>query len=213
MPEWIEPGLRDKFQWPDWHEALALAAKLRRTLGRETAPLTPLRPPPPVRVERHFPEPFLHMEQMESVLAGLIEAAACILEERGEGGRVFEASFFRSDGEARRVAVETGRPTRDAGALQVAAEPRAERRLAAEQMAAAGDVEHQAVRRIEGDGRRIALAGGGQPQQQAIVGAGIGLHHVEIRNPRPGIGQRQAGAEAQPRGLAAGGAQPGSTLR
>jgi protein ImuB len=95
----------------------ALAAKLRRTLGRETAPLTPLRPPPPVRVERHFPEPFLHMEQMESVLAGLIEAAACILEERGEGGRVFEASFFRSDGEARRVAVETGRPTRDAGAV------------------------------------------------------------------------------------------------
>lgn len=95
----------------------ALTVRLRRTLGHEIAPLAPLRPPPPVRVERHFPEPFLHGGQIEAVLASLIGEAAHRLEERGEGGRVFEAVFFRSDGGVRRVTVETARPSRDAAAL------------------------------------------------------------------------------------------------
>src|SRR3546814_10581801 len=34
--------------------------------------------------------------------------------ERGKGGRQFRATFFRSDGLARAIAVETGAPTRDA---------------------------------------------------------------------------------------------------
>jgi len=36
-----------------------------------------------------------------------------VLERRGEGARRLEAAFFRADGEVRRIAVETGAPTRE----------------------------------------------------------------------------------------------------
>ena len=67
-------------------------------------------------------------------------------------------------------------------------------------MAAAGDVEQQPVRRIERHGRRIAVAGGGEPQQQTRVGLRIVLRHVEIGDAGPRVGQREAGAEAEPGG-------------
>ena len=47
---------------------------------------------------------------------------------------------------------------------------RAQRRLAAEQMRAAGDVEHQPVRRIEPDQRRVAVAPVGDRFEQRAVG-------------------------------------------
>lgn len=94
-----------------------LAVKLRRTLGREDARITPLRPPPACVVERHFAEPMLDSEGLEAVVARLIAEAARVLEGRGEGGRAFEISFFRSDGAVRRLMVETGRPSRDAAAI------------------------------------------------------------------------------------------------
>ncbi|MFX6899717.1 hypothetical protein ABTH92_21325, partial [Acinetobacter baumannii] len=56
--------------------------------------------------------------------------AGALLEQRGEGGRAFEASFFRADGAVRRIAVETGRPTRD---------PRSVIRLFAERLEALAD--------------------------------------------------------------------------
>ena len=43
--------------------------------------------------------------------------AAIQLRERGQGGRRFEVSLFRSDGHVARLAVDTGGPTRDAGLL------------------------------------------------------------------------------------------------
>ncbi|HEY5793614.1 MAG TPA: DNA polymerase Y family protein [Bosea sp. (in: a-proteobacteria)] len=94
-----------------------LVTKLRRTLGREDARITPLRPPPACVVERHFAEPMLDSEGLEAVVARLIAEAARVLELRGEGGRAFEISFFRSDGAVRRLMVETGRPSRDAAAI------------------------------------------------------------------------------------------------
>ncbi|PTM43130.1 DNA polymerase Y family protein [Bosea sp. 124] len=94
-----------------------LVVKLRRTLGREDARITPLRPPPACVVERHFAEPMLDSAGLEEVVARLIEEAARLLEQRGEGGRAFEISFFRSDGAVRRLMVETGRPSRDAKAI------------------------------------------------------------------------------------------------
>jgi len=95
----------------------ALAVKLRRILGHEDRRITPLRPPPDCVVERHFAEPFADMASLEAVVVRLIGEAARVLEARGEGGRVFELGFFRSDGAVRRLAIETGRPSRDAGAL------------------------------------------------------------------------------------------------
>jgi len=94
-----------------------LVTKLRRTLGREDARITPLRPPPACVVERHFAEPMFDLAGLEEVVARLIAEAARVLEQRGEGGRAFEISLFRSDGAVRRLMVETGRPSRDAAAI------------------------------------------------------------------------------------------------
>ncbi|WP_156330088.1 Y-family DNA polymerase [Bosea vaviloviae] len=94
-----------------------LVIKLRRTLGHEDARITPLRPPPACVVERHFAEPMLDKDGLEDVIARLIAEAGRVLEQRGEGGRAFEISFFRSDGAVRRLMVETGRPSRDAKAI------------------------------------------------------------------------------------------------
>ncbi|SEG78060.1 Y-family DNA polymerase [Bosea lathyri] len=94
-----------------------VATRLRRTLGREDRRITPLRPPPDCVVERHFAEPLLDMGGLETVVTRLIAEAARVLELRGEGGRAFEVSFFRTDGAVRRLMVETGRPSRDAKAI------------------------------------------------------------------------------------------------
>ena len=94
-----------------------LVTGLLRTLGHDNVRITPLRPRPPVLAERQFAEPLLQSAALEGVLEALIANAAGMLEERGEGGRVFEASFFRSDGAVRRLVVETGRPSRDVPGL------------------------------------------------------------------------------------------------
>jgi protein ImuB len=95
----------------------AIATRLRRTLGREDARITPLRPPPDCVVERHFAEPLLDAGSIEAVVTRLTGEAARLLAARAEGGRVFEIGFFRSDGAVRRLTVETGRPSRDARAV------------------------------------------------------------------------------------------------
>ena len=94
-----------------------LVTQLLRTLGRENARITPLRSPPVVVTERHFAEPFTQTKALEGFLTELLTEAARIMEERGEGGRVFEASVFRSDGAVRRLVVQTGRPSRDTLAI------------------------------------------------------------------------------------------------
>jgi protein ImuB len=94
-----------------------LATRLNRVLGREDRRITPLRALPPCFVEQNFPEPLADPEDVFRVLRQLVEHAAKTMEGRGEGGRVFEASFFPSDGGVRRSRVETGRPSRDAKSI------------------------------------------------------------------------------------------------
>jgi len=94
-----------------------LVRRLERILGRADMRIVPLRPPPDCMVERHFGEPLLDPAGLQAVLRDLMAGAARRLEERGEGGRRFEASFFRTDGAVRRIAVETGRPSRDGDAV------------------------------------------------------------------------------------------------
>ncbi|WP_204325455.1 hypothetical protein, partial [Stenotrophomonas maltophilia] len=86
---------------------------LGRVLGLEDIRITPRRPVPACIVERRFAEPIARAEDIQGTLALLMAKAGALLEQRGEGGRAFEASFFRADGAVRRIAVETGRPTRD----------------------------------------------------------------------------------------------------
>jgi protein ImuB len=95
----------------------AMTLKLQRILGEAEAPLSPRRPMPVVWVERRFAEPIGRAEDMEAVLAGLAEEAGRRLGARREGGRVFEAGFFRADGAVRRITIETGRPVRDANII------------------------------------------------------------------------------------------------
>lgn len=87
--------------------------KIERLFGREDIRIKPLRTPPDCMVERHFPEPLAQREQIEAALRDLMLETALLLERRGQGGRAFDAVFFRSDGFVRRLRVETLRPTRD----------------------------------------------------------------------------------------------------
>ncbi|MDE3114618.1 MAG: DNA polymerase Y family protein [Pseudomonadota bacterium] len=85
---------------------------LDRTLGRKTGPIAPRTPLPDLTVERRFPEPVVAEAVIFETLLSLGEMLASVLESRGQGARVLEAVFFRSDGGLRRIAIETGQPTR-----------------------------------------------------------------------------------------------------
>jgi protein ImuB len=86
---------------------------LRELLSEAARPIEPRIPLAPIIAERRFAEPVARTEYAVAMLGKLATQAARQLEERGEGGRRFEAYFFRSDGLVRPLAVETSRPSRD----------------------------------------------------------------------------------------------------
>jgi protein ImuB len=92
---------------------LAAAGKLERLAGREDRRITPLRPEPDCVVGRRFAEPFLDVTGLEAALTPLIEEAVEILRARGQGGRRFEFVFYRVDGRARGIVIESATPARD----------------------------------------------------------------------------------------------------
>ena len=94
-----------------------LPRRLDRLLGREDVRISPRRPPPALLAERHFPEPLVGLDDLVEVVDHLIGEVCGRLEERGRGGRAFEASFFRVDGAVRRLLVETAGPTRERAAV------------------------------------------------------------------------------------------------
>ncbi|MDE2436575.1 MAG: DNA polymerase Y family protein [Sphingomonadales bacterium] len=86
---------------------------LRRVLGEEQAPITPLPRSERLRFERRFAEPIGHQASIAACLAELLLEAADVLEQRDLGGRCFALTLFRSDGHRQRLEIETGLPTRD----------------------------------------------------------------------------------------------------
>lgn len=96
---------------------MELTDRLRRILGREDARITSMRAVPVIVAEKHFADPLGLMDSLMAVLEQLMAEVAAALERRAEGGRIFEASFFRADGQIRRLLIETARPTRDVGSL------------------------------------------------------------------------------------------------
>ncbi|HSI41885.1 MAG TPA: DNA polymerase Y family protein, partial [Xanthobacteraceae bacterium] len=94
-----------------------LISRLERTLGEAGAPISPRRPPPVFMVEQNFAEPIARIADALATLRALAGELMPRMERRGEGGRRFEASFFRSDGAVRRVDLATSLPCRDAPAL------------------------------------------------------------------------------------------------
>jgi protein ImuB len=91
----------------------ASAWKVDRVLGLEDIRITPFRPPDPCVVDRVLMEPISLDDDIHRVLADLMAEAVVRLERNGQGGRIFQAAFFRVDGQVRRVPVQTGRATRD----------------------------------------------------------------------------------------------------
>ena len=93
------------------------------------------------------------------------------------------APIVRRDGGARR----------EAETVHARDEIVAQLLLAAEQMRAAADVEQDAVRRIGGDQRRVALAPVGDGVEQMRVGVGVLRHRGEIGMHGARLRQRHAG--------------------
>ncbi|MEO1198284.1 MAG: DNA polymerase Y family protein [Pseudomonadota bacterium] len=89
-----------------------LTTQLARLLGEENIGITPRRITPSCTAERRFAEPVADVETALGTLQGLAVQIAGSLERRGEGGRAFEASFFRTDGAVARLWVDTAKPVR-----------------------------------------------------------------------------------------------------
>jgi len=90
-----------------------LLDRLEGVLGEKIHPISPRRPLVEKQVEQLFPEPIGRVEDMLAALRDLAGRLAILMEQDGEGGRLFEAAFFRADGKVRRIAVSTARPLRD----------------------------------------------------------------------------------------------------
>lgn len=87
--------------------------KLERALGQSEKPLSPRRILPDYMAEHRFAEPVTAADFIADSILALAQSLCRIMEERGQGARLLEASFFRSDGALRRIALETARPLRE----------------------------------------------------------------------------------------------------
>lgn len=93
------------------------ATQVRRIMGEADSPLTPRVVREPLSVERRFAEPVAKTAFALTILDDLVGEAMTMLEQSHEGGRRFEARFFRTDGLVQRLSVETGQPSRDVAAV------------------------------------------------------------------------------------------------
>jgi protein ImuB len=87
--------------------------RLDRALGLGDEPISPQRVLPDFMAEHRFAEPVVAEAFIADTLASLAQSLSQLLEERGQGVRLLEAAFFRSDGVVRRIAIEMARPLRD----------------------------------------------------------------------------------------------------
>ncbi len=95
----------------------AVVVKLARLLEEEDPRITPRRSLPVIHVTQNFAEPVARTVDVLATIEMLAGEAARQLQKRGQGGRRFEVSLFRSDGHVARLGVDTGGPTRDATLL------------------------------------------------------------------------------------------------
>lgn len=95
----------------------AAVTRLQRLLGEAQLPLDPQRRQPPLRAGARLAEPVLRSDDALEVVEALLGELAAQMAERAVGGRRFVVQLERSDGAKRRLAVETGLPTRDPAAV------------------------------------------------------------------------------------------------
>ncbi len=83
---------------------------LEQALGQGDAPISPRKPLPDYIVEKRFAEPVATEAVISATLSGLAGMLVAAMDKQGKGARRLEASFFRTDGAVRAIAVDTGRP-------------------------------------------------------------------------------------------------------
>jgi protein ImuB len=87
---------------------------LQQVLGEADAPISPRKPMPDYVTEKRFAEPVLTSDVLLRTLGELAEVLAAAMERHGKGARRLEASFFRTDGVVRIIAVDAGQAVTDA---------------------------------------------------------------------------------------------------
>jgi protein ImuB len=83
-------------------------ALLEQVLGQGDAPISPRKPVPDYVVEKRFAEPVATLEVIATALQSLSPILISVMARHGKGARRLEASFFRTDGLVRTIAVEAG---------------------------------------------------------------------------------------------------------
>jgi protein ImuB len=83
---------------------------LQQALGQGDAPINPRKPLPDYIVEKRFAEPVSTDGVIAATLSRLAQMLVAAMEKQGKGARRLEASFFRTDGAVRAIAVDTGQP-------------------------------------------------------------------------------------------------------
>ncbi len=83
---------------------------LEHALGQGDAPISPRKPLPDYIVEKRFAEPVATEAVISATLSSLAAMLVATMDKQGKGARRLEASFFRTDGAVRAIAVDTGRP-------------------------------------------------------------------------------------------------------
>jgi len=92
--------------------------RLKGVIGEIDPPLHPRRPLPLFISEQRFADPIGLEEDIAAAFDFLARGLCLVLEREGQGGRAFEATFFRADGATRRIEALVGRPLRDPEALK-----------------------------------------------------------------------------------------------
>jgi protein ImuB len=87
---------------------------LQQALGESDAPISPRKPVPDYVTEKRFAEPVMTSDVLLRTLRELAEVLTATMERHGKGARQLEASFFRSDGVMRVIAVDAGHAVTDA---------------------------------------------------------------------------------------------------
>jgi protein ImuB len=96
----------------------AFTAVLQQALGQGDAPISPRKPPPDYMAEKRFPEPVASDLAITATLDFLAHMLVTAMERHGKGARRLEASFFRTDGAVRVIAVEAGRAVTQARTME-----------------------------------------------------------------------------------------------
>ncbi|MGP8119649.1 MAG: Y-family DNA polymerase [Xanthobacteraceae bacterium] len=86
----------------------AFTTLLQQAMGQGDAPISPRRPPPDFMAEKRFAEPVGSDLAIVTALDSLADRLVAIMERHGKGARRLEASFFRTDGAVRVIAVAAG---------------------------------------------------------------------------------------------------------